>query len=633
MGIRIPKLFKSLSTRLLCLTLLWVGFIVSSIAWTMILNWELEASSAAKAAVAELRTRAYQSAYATQEMFDGKMLEVEFSRTVRLFRTLHEGDAWQPLELPNEAGFTESLDEIEKLWRTEVQPMLLAARNTRTDVDGALISRYVEKVSGLMSEIESWRGGYLWQLRYLQILLIVLAIGSLFAIELLLLRWVIRPIGALGEGINRLWSGDLKARVSVGSEDEIGRIAQGFNRMADRLEDFYENLEQKVAEKTASVEEKNRHLAQLYEITSFFSQQRSLEELTDGFAERIVRYTEADACLVALVDSKSEYVNIAASCGLNAVTLQRSASISYEDSVCRTVIKKNYPVRIICAEDRRMLPTVLHEAGFSTGYCFQVRSTSDCIGTYILLFREKAELSSQMIQLLESFSTHLGVAIDNERLIDRDRQYAVIQERQLLAQGLHDSIAQALSYLNLQVQFLTDAINHKDDALRDESLKAIQTGVQECYEDVRELLLNFRERLHNEGFLQGVRTVIDRFEGQSHVSVRLKATGDGPKLTPREKLQVIFIIQEALSNVRKHAQASSVTVTIDNQADLTVSIVDDGVGIDQALVEERRSQHVGLSIMSERASRIGATVDVARASPLCGTRVTLHLPAASRQIC
>ena len=279
-----------------------------------------------------------------------------------------------------------------------------------------------------------------------------------------------------------------------------------------------------------------------------------------------------------------------------------------------------------------MLARTLARAGFTTAYCFNVRSVSESIGSYMLIFREESQLSSQMTQLLESFAMHLGVAIDNQRLIDRDRQYAVIQERQLLAQGLHDSIAQALSYLNLQVQFLSDAIRDKDEKLRDESLEAIRTGVQECYEDVRELLLNFRERLHNEGFLQGVRTVIDRFEGQAHIGVRLSSVGDGPKLTPREKLQVIFIIQEALSNVRKHAQASSVKVSVRNEDDLTVEIVDDGVGIDQAVVEERKSQHVGLSIMQERASRIGAVVTVERASPIGGTRVLLKLPASARQI-
>ena len=84
--------------------------------------------------------------------------------------------------------------------------------------------------------------------------------------------------------------------------------------------------------------------------------------------------------------------------------------------------------------------------------------------------------------------------------------------------------------------------------------------------------------------------------------------------------------------MRKHAQASSVKVSIRNEDDLTVEIVDDGVGIDQAVVEERKGQHVGLSIMQERASRIGAVVTVERASPIGGTRVLLKLPASARQI-
>lgn len=95
---------------------------------------------------------------------------------------------------------------------------------------------------------------------------------------------------------------------------------------------------------------------------------------------------------------------------------------------------------------------------------------------------------------------------------------------------------------------------------------------------------------------------------------------------------MIFIIQEVLSNVRKHAQATSVTVTIQNNDDLKVSIVDDGVGIDNDVVEARKGQHVGLSIMAERAARIGAEVKVERASPIGGTRVTLLLPAAAREI-
>ena len=628
----ILKYFKSLSARLLFLTLLWVSFVSGSIAWTMLVNWELEASATAKYAVGELRLHAYRAAFFTQPATSRQDFDNELQSVFSEFAAVRGGESLKPLLRPRETAIVDKLDLVEASWRGRLEPMLVRAREQGDPVDEAALGQFLNSVTELANQIEDWRSGYLWQIRYLQILLIVLAIGSLFAIMFLLWRWVIRPINELGEGINRLSGGDLTARVCPRSEDEIGRIDLGFNRMADRLEDLYNNLEQKVAEKTASVEEKNRHLAQLYEITSFFSQQRGMEELNEGFAERIVRYTEADACVVTLVDVKQGSVSVAATNGLAPADIQEAAEMDYEDSLSRTVLQKNYPVRVRLSDDKRPMPVLLCRAGFSTAYCFKVRSVSESIGVYMLLFRDQTELSSQMIQLLESFSTHLGVAIDNQRLIERERQFAVVQERQLLAQGLHDSIAQALSYLNLQVQFLTDGIQKKDDQLRDESLSAIQTGVQECYQDVRELLLNFRERVHSEGFIQGVQTVIDRFEGQSHVSARLRTVGDGPKLTPRQKLQVIFIIQEALSNVRKHAQATSVVVTIENTSDLKVSIVDDGVGIDADLVEARKGQHVGLSIMAERASRIGAAVSVERASPIGGTRVTLLLPASAREL-
>lgn len=622
---------QSLSTRLLVLTLLWVSFIVSSIAWTMMLNWELEASASARYGVAELRMRAYRTAFVTQPIFEKQYVDDEIERTRQQYRLLRDGDTWRPLELPN--NFQDDLSRLERTWRNELEPMFVSAKADERNVDVVMISNYVATLTDLANHIEAWRANYQWQLRYLQVLLIVLAIGSLFTIMALLLRWVIRPIGCLGEGISRLSAGDLNARVSTASRDEIGAIAKGFNQMADRLKDLYENLEQKVNEKTASVEEKNRHLAQLYEVTTFFSQQRaSIEELSEGFTEIVMRTAAPDGCLVTLADLSGGTSNLIAAEGVSAETMRDASSINYERSICRRTFIAGEPLRIDVKTDESSLAKVLRHEGFCTAWSFQVRGVSESLGCCILLYRDEQGLPEPTMRLLKSCTMHLGTAIENQRLIDRDQQYAVIQERQLLAQGLHDSIAQALSYLNLQVQFLSDAIRDKDETLRDESLESIRLGVQECYEDVRELLLNFRERLHKESFIQGVQTVIKRFEGQSHVHAELESSGDGPELTPREKLQVIFIIQEALSNVRKHAQASLVKIRVRNDTDLVVSIVDDGVGIDANLVAERKGQHVGLSIMSERATRIGAQVQVERASPIGGTRVTLTLPAASRQV-
>ena len=158
----------------------------------------------------------------------------------------------------------------------------------------------------------------------------------------------------------------------------------------------------------------------------------------------------------------------------------------------------------------------------------------------------------------------------------------------------------------------------------------IQTGVQECCEDERELLLNFRTRISKQDFPAAVDTLLQRFETQASVLTQSCLSGNGLPLTPDQQLQVIFILQEALSNVRKHAQAQRVEVNIRNEDDFVMTIADDGCGFDDTLVQARKARHVGLSIMQERAARIRASIHI---SPRAGsgTVVTLTLPRTERQ--
>jgi two-component system nitrate/nitrite sensor histidine kinase NarX len=183
-----------------------------------------------------------------------------------------------------------------------------------------------------------------------------------------------------------------------------------------------------------------------------------------------------------------------------------------------------------------------------------------------------------------------------------------------MAQGLHDSIAQSLSFLNLQVQLLESGLQTDDKELVDTTVAQIKAGVQESYEDVRELLLNFRERVHTESFSEAINTVIDRFESQTKLPVKLTVTGPEVELTDRQKIQVIFIMQEALANVRKHSKATQVLINIEYGAEFKLSVVDNGIGINQDILKKRSKRHVGLNIMGERAQRIGAKVTVQNVS-------------------
>jgi two-component system nitrate/nitrite sensor histidine kinase NarX len=123
---------------------------------------------------------------------------------------------------------------------------------------------------------------------------------------------------------------------------------------------------------------------------------------------------------------------------------------------------------------------------------------------------------------------------------------------------------------------------------------------------------------------------LKRFERQTQVKAHLRLLGNGLPLSSDQKLQAIFILQEALSNVRKHAHAETVLVTVRNEADFSMTIMDDGVGIDERLMQERQQRHVGLSIMQERAQKVSGSIEIESESQV-GTTVRFKLPKEVRQ--
>jgi two-component system nitrate/nitrite sensor histidine kinase NarX len=158
-------------------------------------------------------------------------------------------------------------------------------------------------------------------------------------------------------------------------------------------------------------------------------------------------------------------------------------------------------------------------------------------------------------------------------------------------------------------------------------LNEIEAGVRESYADVRELLVHFRTRIGDGDVELGVRTLLARFQHQTGIPAEFKATGSAMPLAPDDQLQVMHILQEALSNVRKHAGASRVEIELARGPGYRFRVRDDGRGFVVGSPPASGSDHVGLSIMRERAARIGARVDV-RSGLGAGTEVLLNVPVA-----
>jgi two-component system nitrate/nitrite sensor histidine kinase NarX len=172
---------------------------------------------------------------------------------------------------------------------------------------------------------------------------------------------------------------------------------------------------------------------------------------------------------------------------------------------------------------------------------------------------------------------------------------------------------------------LADALRRNNTAEAMEGLAQIREGVQESYDDVRELLVHFRTRVDHADLASAITSALEKFEGQTGIKTTFVQNSSGAPLAPEYVIQLLHIIQEALSNVRKHAQATQVDVVMEQDGDCRVFVTDNGKGFDSGpktgIADEN---HVGIKIMKERAHRIGAQLTIASA-PGEGTRVSLTL--------
>lgn len=264
-------------------------------------------------------------------------------------------------------------------------------------------------------------------------------------------------------------------------------------------------------------------------------------------------------------------------------------------------------------------------AGYRTLISVPVILHHRVLGEIDLFFRETVTLSDQDRHLLDTFANHLAAGMENLRVTALERESAVSDERALLASELHDSIAQSLAFLKIQVQLLRDALPANAESALTRIVEELDAGVRESTGDVRELLVHFRTRGNSEDIEPALRTTLRKFEHQTGLPTHLSMEGHGLPLDADVQVQVLHVLQEALSNVRKHARATEVWLEVQQTPVWSFEVRDDGVGFD-AHHHAPRETHVGMRIMRERAVRIGGEV-IVDSVPDAGTCVTLKLDA------
>ncbi|VDC20467.1 histidine kinase [Pseudogemmobacter humi] len=212
---------------------------------------------------------------------------------------------------------------------------------------------------------------------------------------------------------------------------------------------------------------------------------------------------------------------------------------------------------------------------------------------------------------------------------DREgRRIAVLEERAAIARELHDSLAQSLSFMKIQLARLQSGL--KTGAADTRAVTAeLRTGLDNAYRELRELLATFRVHMDVRGLGHALQSAIGEFSQRSGLSISLDNRLENGRLTVNEEFHILQIVREALSNILRHAEAETVLIALSAAPDGTVRIVidDDGIGYESAAGGR---DHHGHAIMQERAHSLGGRIEVGT-RPQGGTRVRLAFTPKSSQ--
>ncbi|MGV2287631.1 type IV pili methyl-accepting chemotaxis transducer N-terminal domain-containing protein [Trinickia sp. YCB016] len=633
-----PPFRQRLSTRVITLSTCVLALVLTMIGGTLWLSWKLEGAAAAINDAGSLRMRAGIIALALDDAAAGHAFKLseQIAQVDATLVHLRRGDPARPLLLPGSRRIQEQFERVVRSWEQQLKPAIAADLSQRTAESRYLaeVRGFIDEANSLVSLIEHDNAQKTALLRMSQITLAALSCIGTVAIVYLLYLWFIMPVQRLQAGLSSIEARQFGVRLPVDTRDEFGHLAYGFNRMAEDLQAFYQDLEARVDAKTIELEAQNRELTTLYEMTAFLSLPHEADAMCRGFLTRLMHQFNADAGSVRIVSADDKRLHLIASEGFSNALAEVEHCLPAGTCTCGEAADNGVAI----VHDMRRTPPPrparltrnCRDEGFVSVAAFGIAYQENQLGSFSLHFRRERPIPASERQLLETLGQHLGIALQYRRLVAVARQLAVAEERNLVAQGLHDSIAQGLNFLKMQLHLLDAAVTSGDLDETREIVPLLRGGLDESYDDVRELLLNFRSRLANGELKPAVLDTLARFERQSGLAVKLDYDeGGGPPLAPDLQLQVLFILQETLSNVRKHAEAQHVDVKIVNARDFLLVVEDDGQGYDPSEIAARGETHVGFHIMRERASRLNATLRL-DSTPGRGARVELLLPASRR---
>lgn len=392
-------------------------------------------------------------------------------------------------------------------------------------------------------------------------------------------------------------------------------------------------LEQMLAERDKQLAFQHRSLTALLAISEASDDEFTLDVVFDRALRTMKTITNFDTVVLRLYDARRHCYDIMAQDGLSAEMLKHMKCAPVDaDNLPSEATRRRWPVWVRDLTNNRFTwdGPIPARSGFHSVVSVPLLTEDRVVGTMELASLTEYTWEEAELAWLALVGRTIGSIIYRVQITNQMRDLATVEERSRLSQEIHDGLVQTIGAIRLWSENAADCIQSADYPSAANAVAKIEAYARDGYTHLREEMMGLRNTITpGQDILPVIKEYMSRFQRQWGIDSQLIVTAaDGSEavlsLAPAIEIQLLRIIQEALTNVRRHSHASSVSVTFQQtQEHLHVSIEDDGRGFSP---EDQTSDNLGLKIMRERAASVGGQFQIETQHGQ-GTRVSVTIPA------
>jgi signal transduction histidine kinase len=384
-------------------------------------------------------------------------------------------------------------------------------------------------------------------------------------------------------------------------------------------------------------------LSTVYKISDILISVPVLDELLAGVADKLIALFDYPACGVILADvEEPEAYAFKQSPGTHRkgkVVNRNPISADTLATLKNTFATNRRPARINDLEwfdIESVFPGMVLVRG---GYILPLFERNTFLGSIVIAGKADVTLSLDEEDLLATIANQVAAAVARARLHENLREDEVVHrrllhqtitaqesERRRLAAEIHDSVVQSLVAVSYRLQAIEKKIGPDNDDPLIDDIKVLEEQLNNNIKELRDLLLGLRPpMLDDMGLYAALETHLKNFGASNSIQTSIQIPDDRPVISRDAQINLFRIIQEALNNVEKHAEASHVTIEIETSPQkLYLSIRDDGKGFSPQKARGK-TRNLGIASMRERTELLGGNLKI-KSEPGRGTNITCDIP-------